>query len=166
MESFAQQFVSYSANKSSGEVLSVSPINKLERINKSKRDEGTNDLHLAIKDDNESKNENSDVGYTISENKNYKYNTHIEGRIKDCKTQLPIPHAFVSLHNKIQNETFILVSTNREGFFSVDVTDDYVGGISLIKKGYVEKSISLVNVNNIDTKKLYSVSNSCLIAAN
>lgn len=159
---YGQQFASLNTtNKPSGEVLSIAPTRKIERILLNKREE---EIIPETKPDNEVKPSVFDVSYTITQNKNYKYNTHIEGRIKDCKTSLPIPHAYVSLHNAVQYGNFILVAANTEGYFSVDVTDDYVGGITLIKKGYTEREFNLVNVNEIDTKKLYPITNTCLTA--
>ncbi len=161
-KSYSQQFASLTTtNKPTGEVLAIAPTRKIERILLNKRDE---DNTPETKPEIEAKPSVFDVSYTITENKNYKYNTHIEGIIKDCKTLLPIPHAYVSLHNAVQYGNFILVAANTEGYFSVDVTDDYVGGITLIKKGYTEREFNLVNVNEIDTKKLYPITNTCLTA--
>lgn len=152
--SFSQQYVSYKpVNKSTGEVFDVPSSHKLDRINNNRTE---------IETTNENKRNVFNISYSISENKDYKYNTHIEGQIKECGTQQPISHAFVSLNSAVEQGKFIVVATNTEGFFSIDVTDDYVGGITLFKKGYSDRELPLVAVNNINTKKIYTLTNACL----
>ncbi len=163
--SFGQQFVSYKATpKFSGEVLAASPSRKMGRINNNRNETsvktvGINDAKNSI----DFKDNICNISYSISENKDYKYNTHIEGQIKDCNTQTPISHAYVSLNSSVEQGKFIIVATNTEGYFSIDVTDDYVGGITLFKKGYTDKELPLVAVSEIDTKKLYPLTNACLL---
>lgn len=157
--SFSQQYVSYNTtSKSSGEVLDASPSRKIDRINNNRTEsEGRQNI--------ESKKNVCNISYSISENKEYKYNTHLEGQIKDCNSQLPISHAYISLNSSVEQGKFIIVATNTEGYFNIDVTDDYVGGITLFKKGYSDKELPLVAVSEISTKKLYTLTNACLIAA-
>ena len=153
--SFGQQYVSYKpVTKSSGEVFEVSPSRKLDKINNNKAE---------LENNSDNKKNVFNINYTISENKDFKYNTHIEGQIKECGSQQPISHAFISLNSALEQGKFIVVATNTEGYFNIDVTDDYVGGITLFKKGYSDKELPLVAVSDIDTKKLYTISNGCLV---
>ena len=162
---FCQQFVSYkTAPKMSGDVLDATPSRKLERININRSDAYSKEAISTENKINSSLKANAcNITYTISENKEYKYNTHIEGQIKDCNTQVPISHAYISLNSSVEQGKFIIVATNTEGYFSIDVNDDYVGGITLFKKGYSDKEIPLVAVSEINTKKLYPPTNACLV---
>jgi len=162
---YSQQFVSYkTAPKMSGDVLEATPSRKLERISLNRSDaENKQTIATENKITNNLKANACNITYTISENKEYKYNTHIEGQIKDCFTQMPISRAYVSLNSSVEQGKFIIVATNTEGYFSIDVNDDYVGGITLFKKGYADKEIPLVAVSEINTKKLYPLTNACLV---
>ncbi len=164
---FCQQFVSYkTAPKMSGDVLEAKPSRKLESININRSDvESKETISTENKINGNLKANACNITYSITENKEYKYNTHIEGQIKDCVSQLPISHAYVSLNSSVEKGKFIIVATNTEGFFSIDVNDDYVGGITLFKKGYSDKEIPLVAVSEINTKKLYPLTNACLTGA-
>ena len=85
------------------------------------------------------------VKYVKLEGANIKYGFHIEGHVKACEGQGKIPRAYVSLNSALGAGSFEIVPTNTDGWFSTDITDDSIASISLIKKGFQEKDIVLLN---------------------
>ena len=85
------------------------------------------------------------VKYVKLEGAGFKYGMHIEGQVRDCEGLGRIPHAYVSVNSAIGFGGYEVIPTNSNGWFSADITDDSIGSITLIKKGFEEKDIVLLN---------------------
>ncbi len=81
--------------------------------------------------------------YYLYNNGNFKYNLHVEGIVHDCNAKVAISHAYISLNSAIETGRYMIVPTRPDGKFDVDVIDDSIGSITVIKKGYIEKNIQL-----------------------
>ena len=90
-------------------------------------------------------NNNFHVTYSLLNEGAIKYSCHIEGRVKDCYSNGKIPHAYISVNSAIVKDKYEIIPTNVDGKFSIDITDDSIGSITVIKKGYEDKEIALSN---------------------
>jgi len=99
-------------------------------------------------------NNNFHVTYSLLNEGSLKYSCHIEGRVKDCYSNGKIPHAYISVNSAIVKDKYEIIPTSIDGKFSIDITDDSVGSITVIKKGYEDKEISLNN-NGINENTSY-----------
>ena len=92
-------------------------------------------------------NNNFRVSYSILNSGPFKYAFHIEGRVKDCRSENKIPHAYISVNSAIVKDKYEIIPTNVDGKFSIDITDDSIGSITIIKKGYEDKEIALNSIS-------------------
>ena len=90
-------------------------------------------------------NNNFHVTYSLLKGGQFKYAFHIEGRVKDCRGENKIPHAYISVNSAIVKDKYEIIPTNVDGHFSIDINDDSIGSITIIKKGYEDKEIALSN---------------------
>ena len=92
-------------------------------------------------------NNNFHVSYSLLNGGQFKYAFHIEGRVKDCRSENKIPHAYISVNSAIVKDKYEIIPTNTDGRFSIDITDDSIGSITIIKKGYEDKEIALNSIS-------------------
>ena len=116
---------------------------KLALRNEAKTESNLSTLSGAKADNN--KSYSFYVKYIKQEGTGFKYGMHIEGQVKACEGSGRIPHAYVSINSAIGFGRYEVIPTNTNGWFSADITDDSVGSITLIKKGFEEKDIVLLN---------------------
>ena len=111
-------------------------------------------IFTAIADENEffssrnnlytTSNTNSCLLKYISNNTGkFKYGVHLEGQIKEVKNENGISHTYISLNSAVDKEMFTMVPANSDGTFSVDIFDDSINSITIIKKGYPVKNIPI-----------------------
>ena len=111
--------------------------------------------------DSSANNSNCIIKYSLSRSKDYKYNMHVEGLVSDCSEKVAIPHAYISLNSAVVSGKYMIVPTSIDGKFKVDVDDDSIGSITVIKKGYSERKISLNEATQINENTSYKF-NLCL----
>lgn len=104
---------------------------------------------------------NCSIKYYLSKNKDFKYNMHVEGEVSDCIQRVAIPHAYVSLNSAVVSGKYLIVPTSVEGKFTVDIVDDSIGSITVIKKGYTERKLNLNQATLINENTSYTF-NLCL----
>lgn len=104
---------------------------------------------------------NCTIKYSLSKNKDFKYNMHVEGEVSDCIQRVAIPHAYVSLNSAVVAGKYLIVPTSVEGKFNVDIVDDSIGSITVIKKGYSERKLNLNQATQINENTSYTF-NLCL----
>ncbi len=90
---------------------------------------------------------NFQITYSLLKGGLFKYAFHIEGRVKDCRSEGKIPHAYISVNSAITKDKYEIIPTNVDGRFSIDINDDSIGSITIIKKGYEDKEIALQNAS-------------------
>lgn len=96
------------------------------------------------------------IKYYLSKNKDFKYNMHVEGEVSDCIQKVAIPHAYVSLNSAVVSGKYLIVPTSVEGKFTVDIVDDSIGSITVIKKGYTERKLNLNEATQINENTSYT----------
>lgn len=109
--------------------------------------------------DSTSNNDNNKccmINYYLSNKGIYKYGVHVEGKVKDCEEKIAIPHAYVSINSAVVPGKYLIIPTTQEGKFNIDVVDDSIGSITVIKKGYTEKEIKLEEATVINENTSYA----------
>jgi len=101
------------------------------------------------------------IKYFITEKGSYKYGVHVEGNVQDCVERIAIPHAYISLNSAVVQGKYLIIPTTAEGNFKVDVIDDSIGSITVIKKGYADKEVKLQDATIINENTSYAF-NVCL----
>ena len=101
------------------------------------------------------------VKYFLNEKGVYKYGVHVEGKVQDCVEKAAIPHAYVSLNSAVVPGKYLIIPTTEEGKFNIDVVDDSLGSITVIKKGYADKEVKLQDATVINENTSYAF-NVCL----
>jgi len=101
------------------------------------------------------------IKYFAIKNGNYKYGVHVEGHVQDCIEKVAIPHAYVSLNSAVVAGKYLIIPTTEEGKFNIDVIDDSIGSITVIKKGYSDKEVKLQEATLINDNTSYAF-NVCL----
>ena len=117
----------------------VTVVNKIIKKVALLENESTN----ATRTNSLSSNNNFKVTYSLLKDGAFKYAFHIEGSVKDCAAETKIPHAYISVNSAIYKDRFQIIPTNVDGSFSLDITDDSIGSITIIKKGYEDKQFDL-----------------------
>ncbi len=101
------------------------------------------------------------IKYFLTEKGAYKYGVHVEGNVQDCIEKNAIPHAYVSLNSAVVPGKYLIIPTTSEGNFNIDVVDDSIGSITVIKKGYADKNVKLQEATIINENTSYAF-NVCL----
>ena len=101
------------------------------------------------------------VKYFLNNKGIYKYGVHVEGKVQDCEEKVAIPHAYVSLNSAVVPGKYLIIPTTNEGKFNIDVVDDSLGSITVIKKGYADKEVKLQDATVINENTSYAF-NVCL----
>ncbi len=101
------------------------------------------------------------IRYYLVKNGTYKYGLHVEGQVKDCGKSTIIEHAYVSINSALNADKFLIVPTDINGKFYADVADDSIAGMTIMKKGYADKSVSIGDAVKITDNVAYSF-NVCL----
>ena len=101
------------------------------------------------------------IKYFALKKGNYKFGVHVEGHVQDCVEKVAIPHAYVSLNSAVVAGKYLIIPTSEEGKFNIDVIDDSIGSITVIKKGYADKEVKLQDATLINDNTSYAF-NVCL----